>query len=58
MHAPRAVRLTDKSRVIENKLGNFQQCNTHVFISEMYIPTVGVPMMVPIAVEATEDNDV
>ena len=35
--------------VTEHKLGDFRQENTHVFISELYVPTVGEAVMVPIA---------
>ena len=35
--------------IIEHKLGDFRQENTHVFISELYVPTVGEAVMVPIA---------
>ena len=35
--------------IIEHKLGDFRHMNTHVFISEMYLPTVGEAVMVPIA---------
>ena len=35
--------------VIEHKLGDFCNENTHVFISELYVPTVGEAVMVPVA---------
>ena len=35
--------------IIEHKLGDFCQMNTHVFISELYVPAVGEAVMVPIA---------
>ena len=38
--------------VIEHKLGEFRQDNTHIFISEVYAPAAAQPVMVPIAVHA------
>ena len=35
--------------IIEHKLGDFCHENTHVFISELYVPTAGEAVMVPIA---------
>ena len=35
--------------VIEHKLGDFCQEDTDVFISELYVPTVGEAVMVPVA---------
>ena len=43
--------------VIEHKLGDFCQEDTDVFISELYVPTVGEAVMVPVAELVDTDED-
>ena len=42
-------KITFANWVIQHHLGDFQQCNTHVFISEYYVPAEALRVSVPLA---------